>query len=239
MQEWNSWNRAAFKNNLHASLLTVCWPLLLHAVFGEWTCNLNSGVSQVRKDSLRTQVHKVAHFYRKRLQGVSERSKMGHSIFYPHPPYWRSSYFTPSEKWTFDPLRKEDQSTDTSPPSEFIKRSKVPTQLPLQKRPLKTPPLPQKSWSFNTGGVDKKMEWPNAADTESAGGYSVILILVCVSASLRFRFLTWHWKSCAVALAKFPHQHDSVTCSLRPYMDDIFRQEKTLKYENKRTTHML
>ena len=30
----------------------------------------------------------------------------------------------------------------------------------------------------------------NAADTESAGGYSVILILVCVSASLRFRFLT-------------------------------------------------
>ena len=30
----------------------------------------------------------------------------------------------------------------------------------------------------------------NAADTESAGGYSVILILVCVSVSLRFRFLT-------------------------------------------------
>ena len=30
----------------------------------------------------------------------------------------------------------------------------------------------------------------NAADTESAGGYNVILILVCVSASLRFRFLT-------------------------------------------------
>ena len=36
MQEWNSWNRAAFKNNLQASLLTVCGPLLLHAVFGEW-----------------------------------------------------------------------------------------------------------------------------------------------------------------------------------------------------------
>ena len=47
----------------------------------------------------------------------------------------------------------------------------------------------------------------NAADTESAGGYGVMLILVCVSASLRFRFLTGHWKSCAVALAKFPHQH--------------------------------
>ena len=30
----------------------------------------------------------------------------------------------------------------------------------------------------------------NAADTESVGGYSVILILVCVSASLRYRFLT-------------------------------------------------
>ena len=30
----------------------------------------------------------------------------------------------------------------------------------------------------------------NAADTESVGGYSVILILVCVSASLIFRFLT-------------------------------------------------
>ena len=30
----------------------------------------------------------------------------------------------------------------------------------------------------------------NAADTESANGYSVILTLVCVSASLRFRFLT-------------------------------------------------
>ena len=30
----------------------------------------------------------------------------------------------------------------------------------------------------------------NAADTESAGGYSVILILVSFSASLRFRFLT-------------------------------------------------
>ena len=27
---------AAFKNNLQASLLAVCWPLLLHAVFGEW-----------------------------------------------------------------------------------------------------------------------------------------------------------------------------------------------------------
>ena len=32
----NSWNRAAFKTNLQASLLTICWPLLLHAVFGEW-----------------------------------------------------------------------------------------------------------------------------------------------------------------------------------------------------------
>ena len=30
----------------------------------------------------------------------------------------------------------------------------------------------------------------NAADTESAGGYSVIVILVFVSESLRFRFLT-------------------------------------------------
>ena len=30
----------------------------------------------------------------------------------------------------------------------------------------------------------------NVADTESVGGYSVILILLCVSASLRFRFLT-------------------------------------------------
>ena len=30
----------------------------------------------------------------------------------------------------------------------------------------------------------------NTADKESAGGYSVILILVSVSASLRFRFLT-------------------------------------------------
>ena len=30
----------------------------------------------------------------------------------------------------------------------------------------------------------------NAADRESVGGYSVILILVCVSASLIFRFLT-------------------------------------------------
>ena len=29
-----------------------------------------------------------------------------------------------------------------------------------------------------------------AADKEFAGGYSVILILVCISASLRFRFLT-------------------------------------------------
>ena len=36
---------------------------------------LNSGVSQVRKDSSRTQVHRVAQFYRKRRQGVSERSK--------------------------------------------------------------------------------------------------------------------------------------------------------------------
>ena len=30
----------------------------------------------------------------------------------------------------------------------------------------------------------------NDVDTKSAGSYSVILILVCVSASLRFRFLT-------------------------------------------------
>ena len=63
------------------------------------------------------------------------------------------------------------------------------------------------SWSF--GAVKK------AADTEFAGGYSVILLLVCVSASLRFRFLTRHWKSCAVALAKFPHH---------PYVDDTGKQ---------------
>ena len=44
--------------------------------------------------------------------------------------------------------------------------------------------LSQKT-SGSFGGAVK-----NAADTESAGGYSVILILVCVSASLRFRFLT-------------------------------------------------
>ena len=30
----------------------------------------------------------------------------------------------------------------------------------------------------------------NSADTESVGGYSLILILFCVYASLRFRFLT-------------------------------------------------
>ena len=29
-----------------------------------------------------------------------------------------------------------------------------------------------------------------ASNTEFSGGYSIILILVCVSASLRFRFLT-------------------------------------------------
>ena len=67
---------------------------------------LNSGVFQVRKDSLRTQVHRVAQFYRKRRQGVLVRSK------------------------------------------------------------IKT------------------------ADTEFAGNDSAILILVCVSASLRFRLLT-------------------------------------------------
>ena len=43
--------------------------------------------------------------------------------------------------------------------------------------------LPQNT-SGNFGAVK------NVADTESAGGYSVILILVCVSASLRLRFLT-------------------------------------------------
>ena len=43
----------------------------------------------------------------------------------------------------------------------------------------------------------------------------------------------------AVALAKFPHQHDSVTCSLRPYVDDIFRQAKHSRIKNKGTTHML
>ena len=75
----------------------------------------------------------------------------------------------------------------------------------------------------------------NAADTKSAGVYSVILILVCVC----IRFLTLHWKLCAVASAKFPHQHDSITCSLRPYVDDIFRQAKHSSIKNKGTTHML
>ena len=67
-----------------------------------------------------------------------------------------------------------------------------------------------------------------AADTEFAGGYSVILILVCVSASLRFRFLTWHWKSCAVVFSKFPHQHAcNHRCGfllIRPYVDEVFKQ---------------
>ena len=44
--------------------------------------------------------------------------------------------------------------------------------------------LSQKTSGSFRGAVKK------AADTEFAGGYSVILILVCVSASLRFRFLT-------------------------------------------------
>ena len=47
----------------------------LVASIASFICITNSGVSQVRKDSSRTQVHKVAQFYRKRLQGVSERSK--------------------------------------------------------------------------------------------------------------------------------------------------------------------
>ena len=67
----------------------------------------------------------------------------------------------------------------------------------------------------------------NAADTESAGGYSVILILVYVSASLRFRFLTWL---------------EIVCCRLgesSPSVDDIFRQAKHWSIKNKRTTHML
>ena len=58
-----------------------------------------------------------------------------------------------------------------------------------------------KQWSFSgsegqltdTGSQGRTGSFgavKNAADTESAGGYSVILILVCVSASLRSRFLT-------------------------------------------------
>ena len=36
-------------------------------------------------------------FFRKGREPVSEDT-MGHSIFHLHPPYWRSLYFTPSEK---------------------------------------------------------------------------------------------------------------------------------------------
>ena len=79
----------------------------------------------------------------------------------------------------------------------------------------------------------------NATDTESAGGYSVILILVCVSASLRFKFLTWLEIVCCCLGEISRHQHDSVTCSLRPYVDDIFRQTQHSSIKNKRTTHVV
>ena len=66
-----------------------------------------------------------------------------------------------SKQWSFSGL--ERQFTDTGSQGRTVLSQKT-------------------SGSF--GAVKK------AADTEIAGGYSVILILVCVSASLRFRFLT-------------------------------------------------
>ena len=77
-----------------------------------------------------------------------------------------------------------------------------------------------------------------AADTEFAGGYSVILILVCVSPSLRFRFpeipnLTPEIVCCRLGEISLS------TCSLRPYVDDIFRQAKHSSIKNKGTTQML
>ena len=88
--------------------------------------------------------------------------------------------------------------------------------------------LSQKT-SGNFGAVKK------AADTEFAGGYSIILILVCVSASLRFRFLTCckSWKSCAVALATFSHQP---VAYVRTWMT-FYDKQNSQVYKD--ATHML
>ena len=75
-----------------------------------------------------------------------------------------------SKQWNFS--GSEGQLTDTNG------HQRTPTDRGSQGRTF----LSQKT-SGSFGAVK------NAADTESAGGYSVILILVCVSESLRFRFL--------------------------------------------------
>ena len=75
--------------------------------------------------------------------------------------YWRSLYFTPSEKLTFDPLRKEDQNADMHPLQNLLKDQRCRHSYP-HKNDLNlkdpSPPL-QKSRSFNRG-ADKKRNGP-------------------------------------------------------------------------------
>ena len=134
MWEWNSWDRATFKDNLQA-LLTVCCFMLTW----ESGCNLVTSIA--------------------------------------------SFVCVISKQWSFS--GSEGQFTYTASSRTVLSQ--------------------KTSGSF--GAVKK------AADTEFAGDDSAILISVCVSASLRFRFPTWHLKSCTVTFSRFPHRH--ATCSHR------------------------
>ena len=88
---------------------------------------------------------------------------MGHSNFYLHP-LLKDFIFHPLRKVNFWPPKKRRSKCQHTSPSEFINRSKVQTQLPLQKWPSKTPPLPLRNSSPSTGGegvAEKKTEWPH------------------------------------------------------------------------------
>lgn len=56
---------------------------------------------------------------------------LSHCIQYPHPPV-EELWIPPPQKVKFFPPRKEDQSVDTLPPSEFIKRSRVQLSCPFR-----------------------------------------------------------------------------------------------------------
>ena len=75
-----------------------------------------------------------------------------------------------------------------------------------------------------------------AADTEFAGDDSAILISVCVSVSLRFRFPTWRWKFFEISPSTCSHRSGFLFTDVRRWM--IF-SNKTLKFQKKGTTNML
>ena len=90
--------------------------------------------------------------------------QLSNSNWWPVGPFHLISASPPLGSFEFYPLRKEDQSADTIPPSEFYQKIKGADTVAPRKQPLKLPlPLRFPRSLINRGrGCGYKMEWPIA-----------------------------------------------------------------------------